>query len=132
MTGLRFGTARARWVIAAAALGSGIAFLDSTVVNVALPAIRSDLHMGVAGLQWTLDGYLVTLTALLLLGGSLGDVAGRRRVFVGGLLAFATASVFCGTAPNSGALIAARAIQGAAAAFLIPGSLAIVSASFHP
>jgi EmrB/QacA subfamily drug resistance transporter len=132
MNELRFGTARARWVIAAAALGSGIAFLDSTVVNVALPAIRADLHMGVAGLQWTLDGYLVTLTALLLLGGSLGDVAGRRRVFVGGLVAFGTASVLCGIAPNAGALIAARVIQGAAAAFLIPGSLAIVSASFHP
>jgi EmrB/QacA subfamily drug resistance transporter len=132
MTDLRFGTARARWVIAAAALGSGIAFLDGTVVNVALPAIRTDLHMGVAGLQWTLDGYLVTLTALLLLGGSLGDVLGRRRVFVGGLVAFACASVVCGIAPNAGALVAARALQGAAAAFLIPGSLAIVSSTFHP
>src|SRR5712692_2020290 len=98
---LRFGTNRANWVIAAAVLGSGIAFLDSTVVNVALPTIRADLHLGVAGLQWTLDAYLVTLTSLLLLGGSLGDIVGRRRVFVGGLLAFAVASVSCGLSPNA-------------------------------
>jgi EmrB/QacA subfamily drug resistance transporter len=129
---LRYGTPAGRWVVAAAVLGSGIAFLDGTVVNVALPAIRSDLEMSVAGLQWTLDAYLVTLSALLLLGGNLGDVAGRRRVFIGGLAGFVVASLLCGIAPNTGALIAARALQGAAGAFLVPGSLAIISATFHP
>jgi EmrB/QacA subfamily drug resistance transporter len=129
---VRFGTAEGRWVIAAAVLGSGIAFLDSTVVNVALPAMRADLHLSVTGLQWTVDAYLVTLSALLLFGGSLGDVVGLRRVFVAGLVGFVVASLFCGLAPSSGVLIAARALQGAAAAFLVPGSLAIVSATFHP
>lgn len=129
---VRFGTPAGRWVIAAAVLGSAIAFLDSTVVNVALPAIKADLHMGVAGLQWTVDAYLVTLSSLLLFGGSLGDVVGLRRVFVGGLVAFVVASLLCGIAPSAGALIGARALQGAAAAFLVPGSLAIVSSTFHP
>lgn len=129
---VRLDTAEGRWVIAAAVLGSGIAFLDSTVVNVALPAIRADLHLSVAGLQWTVDAYLVTLSALLLFGGSLGDVVGLRRVFVAGLVGFVVASLLCGLAPSSGALIAARALQGAAAAFLVPGSLAIVSTTFHP
>ena len=85
----------ARWVIAATVLGSGVAFLDGTVVNVALPAIGRDLHTDVAGLQWTLDAYLVTLTALLLFGGALGDRFGRKRVFIGGLVAFTVASVGC-------------------------------------
>lgn len=119
-------------MIAATVLGSGVAFLDSTVVNVAVPTIGRDLRAGVSGLQWTLDAYLVTLTALLLLGGSLGDRLGRRRVFVGGLVGFAFTSVACGMAPGIGALIAARALQGVAAAFLVPSSLAIISASFHP
>ena len=109
-----------------------MAFLDGTVVNVALPAIRSDLGMDTTGLQWTVDAYLVTLSALVLLGGSLGDLAGRRRMFVAGLVGFVGASLLCGLAPNAGALIAARALQGAAAAFLVPGSLALISASFHP
>jgi EmrB/QacA subfamily drug resistance transporter len=129
---IRYGTPAGRWVVASAVLGSGIVFLDGTIVNVALPAIRADLEMSVAGLQWTLDGYLVTLSALLLLGGNIGDVFGRRRVFVGGLAGFVVASLLCGIAPNSGLLIAARALQGAAGAFLVPGSLAIISASFHP
>jgi EmrB/QacA subfamily drug resistance transporter len=109
-----------------------MAFLDGTVVNVALPAIRADLGMGTTGLQWTVDAYLVTLSALVLLGGSLGDLAGRRRMFVAGLGGFVGASFLCGLAPNAGALIAARTVQGAAAAFLVPGSLALISASFHP
>src|SRR5688500_18546564 len=88
---VRAGTARARWVIAATVLGSGVAFLDGTVVNVALPAISEDLDTGIAGLQWTMDAYLVTLSALLLLGGSLGDRFGRRRMFVAGLAAFVAA-----------------------------------------
>src|ERR1700712_5331890 len=126
------GTATGRWVIAATVLGSGVAFLDGTVVNVALPTIGHDLGAGLTGLQWILDGYLVTLSALLLLGGSLGDLFGRRRTFVIGLAGFTVASAVCGLAPNTGALIGARAVQGAAAALLVPGSLALISASFHP
>jgi EmrB/QacA subfamily drug resistance transporter len=129
--GIRFGTPRGRWVIAATVLGSGIAFLDSTVVNVALPAIGRDLHTDVAGLQWTVDAYLVTLTALLLLGGSLGDRLGRKRVFVVGLVAFTVASVVCAFAPNAPFLAFARAFQGAGGALLVPGSLAILAAVFH-
>jgi len=130
MATVRFGTARGRWVIAAAVLGSGVAFLDGSVVNVAIPTLRTAMHMDVAQVQWTLDGYLVTLTALLLLGGSLGDILGRRRVFVAGLIGFAAASCVCGIAPNAITLIGARAVQGAAGAFLLPGSLAIISATF--
>jgi EmrB/QacA subfamily drug resistance transporter len=126
-----FGTARGRWVILAAILGSGIAFLDSTVVNVALPHISDDLGGGLSGLQWTLDSYLLTLSALLLLGGALGDEYGRRRMFVVGLVWFTVASVLCGIAPNIGALIAARALQGAGGALLVPGSLALITASFR-
>ncbi|MGZ4729087.1 MAG: MFS transporter, partial [Acidimicrobiales bacterium] len=129
---IRYGTAAARWLIAATVAGSGIAFLDSTVVNVALPHISDDLGGGLAGLQWTLDAYLVTLTSMLLLGGSLGDLYGRRRVFVIGLIGFSGASLLCGLAPTIGVLIAARALQGAAGALLVPSSLAIISASFHP
>ncbi|HEX2049729.1 MAG TPA: DHA2 family efflux MFS transporter permease subunit [Actinomycetota bacterium] len=129
---LRYGTPAARWTIVATVLGSGIAFLDSTVVNVALPAIERDLDAGMSGLQWTIDSYLVALGALLLLGGSLGDLFGRRLVFVAGLVAFGVASAACALAPSVGALVAARAAQGAAAAMLVPGSLAILSASFHP
>jgi EmrB/QacA subfamily drug resistance transporter len=127
---LRLGTAPGRWVVAATVLGSGIAFLDGTVVNVALPAIARDLDTDVSGLQWTVDAYLVTLTALLLLGGSIGDRYGRRRVFVGGLIAFTVASVACALAPDATSLAIARAIQGAGGAFLVPGSLAILGASF--
>jgi EmrB/QacA subfamily drug resistance transporter len=129
---IRFGTAAARWVVAATVLGSGIAFLDGTVVNVALPTIGHDLHAGMRDLQWILDGYLVTLSALLLLGGSLGDLYGRKRGFLTGLVGFSVASAICGFAPNTEVLIAARAVQGAGAALLVPGSLALISASFHP
>ncbi len=129
---LRTGTAAGRWVIAATVLGSGIAFLDGSVVNVALPTIGRDLDTDLAGLQWILDGYLVTLTGLLLLGGSLGDRYGRRRMFVIGLVAFTVASVLCAFAPTAALLTLARALQGAGGALLVPGSLAIISASFHP
>jgi EmrB/QacA subfamily drug resistance transporter len=128
---VELGTARGRWVITAAVLGSGIAFLDSTVVNVALPHIGADLGGGLSGLQWTLDGYLLTLSALLLLGGALGDEYGRKRMFVIGLVWFTAASVLCGLAPSIGALIAARALQGAGGALLVPGSLALITASFR-
>ena len=128
---VEFGTARGRWVILAAILGSGIAFLDSTVVNVALPHISDDLGGGLSGLQWTLDAYLLTLSALLLLGGALGDEYGRRRLFVFGLIWFTVASVLCGIAPSIGALIAARALQGVGGAMLVPGSLSLITASFR-
>jgi EmrB/QacA subfamily drug resistance transporter len=127
---IRFGTPAARWVLAATVLGSGIAFLDGTVVNVALPSISRDLHTDIAGLQWTLDAYLVTLTSFLLLGGALGDRLGRKRVFMGGLIAFTAASVACALAPSVGFLVLARAVQGAGGAFLVPGSLAILASSF--
>ena len=118
-----------RWLVAATALGSGIAFLDGTVVNVALPAIGRDLGGGLATQQWVLDGYLLTLGALLLLGGSLGDRYGRRRMFLVGLAAFSLASLACAVAPTSGALIAARLVQGVGAAALVPGSLALIDAT---
>jgi len=130
--GVRMGTPAARWVIAATVLGSGIAFLDGTVVNVALPAIGRELHAGVAGLQWTLDSYLITLTALMLVGGSLGDLFGRRRIFVAGLLGFGALSALSAAAPTVGVLVAARAAQGVAGALLVPSSLSIISATFAP
>jgi EmrB/QacA subfamily drug resistance transporter len=122
----------ARAALVAATLGSGVAFLDGTVVNVALPTIGDDLDAGLAGLQWILDGYLVTLTALLLLGGSLGDRFGRRRVFAIGVGLFTTASVLCGSAPTTEALVAARGLQGVGGALLVPGSLALLTATVAP
>jgi len=128
--GIRTGTGAGRWVLAAAVLGSGVAFLDSTVVNAALPAIAQDFGAGLADLQWVLTGYLLTLGALIVIGGSLGDRFGRRRVFEIGLVGFGLSSLVCGLAPSVDTLIAARAVQGIAGALLVPGSLAIVSASF--
>lgn len=113
-------------------LGSGIAFLDATVVNVALPAIGADLGGGLSGLQWVLDAYLVTLTALVLLGGLLGDRYGRRRLFLAGVCGFTVASLLCGVAPNITTLVLARALQGVGAALLVPGSLALLTAAIHP
>ncbi|HVF15220.1 MAG TPA: MFS transporter [Acidimicrobiales bacterium] len=129
---VRFGTATGRWVIGATVLGSGMAFLDGTVVNVALPAIADDLDAGLSGLQWTLDAYLVTLASLLLLGGALGDEYGRRRVYLLGMGAFTVASLLCAVAPDIRLLIAARALQGVGAAMLVPGSLSILTSTFHP
>lgn len=129
---IRFTDPAARWIVGATVLGSGIAFLDSTVVNVALPAIENDLGGGLVGQQWTVDAYLLTLGALILLGGSLGDLYGRRKMFTSGLVGFAVASALCGLAPSIEVLIAARALQGVAAALLTPGSLAIIQASFAP
>ena len=124
------GTPVGRGILAATVLGSGIAFLDSTVVNVALPAIAEDLDTDTAALQWTVDAYLVTLTALLLLGGAVGDRYGRRKTFIAGLIAFTVASVACAAAPTSGVLAIGRAVQGVGGAFLVPGSLAIIGATF--
>ena len=129
---MRLRTPTARWTIAATVLGSGMAFLDGTVVNVALPSISEDLGTSVSGLQWVVNSYLVTLSALLLLGGTLGDRYGHRNVFVAGAAIFTTASVLCGLAPTSDFLIAARAVQGAGGALLVPGSLAIIAATFDP
>jgi EmrB/QacA subfamily drug resistance transporter len=129
---VRLGTPTARWILLAAILGSGLAGIDATVVNVALPAIGRDLHAGFDGLQWTITGYTLTLASFILLGGSLGDRFGRRRVFVVGVAWFAIASAACAVAPNIGTLVAARAVQGIGGALLTPGSLAMISASFVP
>jgi EmrB/QacA subfamily drug resistance transporter len=129
---LSFGTARGRWVIAATVLGSGIAGLDATVVGIALPTIGRAFHSGVGTLQWVVSGYSLTLAAFLLLGGSLGDRLGRRRIFSIGIIWFALASMLCGIAPNAGVLIAARVLQGVGGALLAPASLAILQASFRP
>ncbi|MGY2084237.1 MFS transporter [Blastococcus sp. SYSU DS0539] len=128
--GLRMGTPQGRWVLLATVLGSGVAMLDATVVNVALERIGSDLDADFAGLQWTVNAYTLTLAALILLGGSLSDRFGRRRVFIVGVVWFAAASALCGLAPDIGTLVAARALQGVGGALLTPGSLAIISASF--
>jgi EmrB/QacA subfamily drug resistance transporter len=124
------GTARARWVLLTTVLGSSLAMLDATVVNVALERIGRDLDADFAGLQWTVNAYTLTLAALILLGGSLGDRFGRRRVFVIGVVWFALASLLCGLAPDIRTLVAARALQGVGGALLTPGSLAIISAAF--
>ncbi|WP_188186775.1 MFS transporter [Nonomuraea sp. SYSU D8015] len=127
---LEFTSARGRWVLVATVLGSGLAMLDSTVVNVALPFLGRELDAGMDGLQWTINAYTLTLAGLILLGGSLGDRYGRRRVFLVGTVWFAVASALCGLAPNIEFLIAARALQGIGGALLTPGSLAIIQASF--
>jgi EmrB/QacA subfamily drug resistance transporter len=130
--GLRFASAGGRWALLATVLGSAVVMLDGTVVNVALPSMGRELGAGVDGLQWTVSGYMLTLSSLILLGGSLGDRFGRRRLFVLGVIWFAGASLLCGVAPNLQLLIAARVLQGIGGAMLTPGSLAILQASFHP
>src|SRR5690242_20025138 len=109
-----------------------MAFLDSTVVTIALPAIGKDLGAGAADLQWVVNAYTLTLAGFILLGGSLGDRLGRRRVFLIGVVSFTVASVLCGLAVNTAMLIGARALQGVGGALLTPGSLAILQASFSP
>ncbi|WP_433256256.1 MFS transporter [Streptosporangium sp. CA-135522] len=127
---IRLDSARGRWVLLTTVLGSGMALLDGTVVNVALPALGESLDADMAGLQWTVNAYTLTLAGLILLGGSLGDRYGRRKVFLIGVAWFALASALCGLAPNVEMLIAARALQGVGGALLTPGSLAIIQASF--
>ena len=125
-------SARGRWVIAATVLGSGMALLDSTVVGIALPSINRSFHGGVGSLQWVVTGYLLTLAAFLLLGGSLGDHFGRRRIFLIGTVWFALSSAACGLAPSTGLLVTARVVQGVGFALMAPASLAIIQASFRP
>ncbi|MDX6498054.1 MAG: hypothetical protein QOG23_1314 [Blastocatellia bacterium] len=124
------GKARSRWILAATILGSSMVFIDGTVVNVALPALQAKLNATSVDVQWVVESYALFLAALLLLGGSLGDHFGRRRIYAIGVVLFALASVWCGLAPNILQLIVARAVQGIGGAMLVPGSLAIISASF--
>jgi EmrB/QacA subfamily drug resistance transporter len=127
---LQVSSARGRWVLLATVLGSSMVLLDSTVVNVALPTIGRHLNASLAELQWTVNGYTLSLAGLILLGGSLGDRVGRRRVFLAGVIWFALASALCGAAPSIDVLIGARVLQGVGGALLTPGSLAIIQASF--
>ncbi|WNM29105.1 MFS transporter [Streptomyces sp. Li-HN-5-11] len=132
MPDVRLASPQGRWILLTTVLGSSMALLDSTVVNVALPRIGHDLNASLTALQWTVNAYMVTLAGLILLGGSLGDRYGRRRIFVIGVVWFAAASLLCGLAPTPGVLIAARALQGIGGALLTPGSLALIQASFRP
>jgi EmrB/QacA subfamily drug resistance transporter len=122
--------ARKRWVLAASILGSSLAFIDGTVVNVALPAIQRDLHASLREAQWVVESYALLLAALLLVGGTLGDRLGRKKMFEAGVLVFAAASVACALSQDPAQLIAARAVQGLGGALLVPGSLALISANF--
>lgn len=131
MAGVELSTRTGRGIVAAAVLGSGMAFLDGTIVNVALVRIGTDLDASLADLQWVSNGYLLSLASLILLGGSLGDRFGRRRIFVLGVVGFAVASAICGAAPTPGLLIAARVLQGVAGAMLTPGSLSMIEASIR-
>src|SRR3989440_2728564 len=118
------------WVLVATILGSSMAFIDGSVVNVALPVIQRDLNATTSDLQWIVEAYSLFLAALILVGGSLGDHFGRRRIFAIGIAIFTLSSIWCGLSPNVLQLILARAVQGIGGALLVPGSLAIISASF--
>src|SRR5207247_9930136 len=119
-----------RWTLAATIIGSSMTFVDATVVNVALPALQRDLGATITDVQWVIEAYALFLGGLILVGGSLGDQFGRKRTFLAGVILFSAASIACGLAGSTRALIVARAAQGAGAAFLVPGSLAIISATF--
>ena len=130
MSALALGSSGGRRTLAASIVGSGAVFLEGTVVNVALPAIARDLGLGLEGVQWVINAYLLALGALTLLGGALGDRHGRRKLFVVGAVAFAVATVGCSLAPSSPSLLALRFVQGSAGAMLVPNSLAMLEASF--
>lgn len=130
MAPLRWGQPQARWVVAATVLGASLTFIDATVVNLALPHLAADLGAGSEALTWVVNGYTLTLAALVLLGGAMGDRFGRRRMYLTGIIGFAVASGICGVAPNVSTLVAARAVQGVAAALLTPGSLSLLQATF--
>src|SRR5947208_3662602 len=127
----RCAKAQRRWTLAATILGSSMVFIDGTVVNVSLPALQSTLNASVTDVQWVIEAYTLFLAALLLLGGSLGDRYGRKKIYAIGVTVFAVASVWCGLAPSIHQLIVARAAQGVGGALLVPGSLAIISATFN-
>ena len=126
----RAAPANGPWILAATILGSSMAFIDGTVVNVALPALQAALHANIADVQWVVESYALFLASLLLIGGSLGDLYGRRKVFLVGVTLFSAASAWCGLAPNIEQLIVARGLQGIGGALLVPGSLALISAVF--
>src|SRR5260370_14988383 len=130
--GTRSGIDTGACVLTVAILGSSMAFIDGTVVNVALPALQSDLHATIAQVQWVVESYALFLAALLLTGGSLGDIYGRRKVFSAGVALFAIASAWCGLAPNATNLIISPCLQGVGAALLVPRSLALISVAFAP
>src|SRR4029077_3399486 len=123
-------TASRRWTLVATIIGSSLTFIDATVVNVALPALQADLRATITDVQWVIEAYALFLGALILVGGSLGDQFGRKRVFLLGVVFFTAASIACGVATSPGLLIVGRALQGIGAAFLVPGSLSIISATF--
>lgn len=129
---MRLDSAQGRWLVAAMVLASGMAFLDGSIVGLALPAIDRDLDVGLVGLQWIVTGYTLALASLILVAGSLGDHLGRRRVFVVGVVWFGVSSVLCAVAPTGEVLVAARVLQGVGGALLTPGSLAIISAAIDP
>src|SRR5437867_1301702 len=126
----RAATTNGPWILAATILSSSMAFIDGTVVNVALPALQSALRANISDVQWVVESYALFLAALLLIGGSLGDQYGRRKIFVVGVVLFSVSSAWCGLAPNIRQLIVARGLQGIGAALLVPGSLALISANF--
>src|ERR1700749_1414136 len=128
--GIAVGSARGRWVLVAAVLGSGIAGIDSSVMNVALPIIGRDLSADFSQLQWTVTGYTLSLAALILLAGALGDHFGRRRIFLLGVVGVVAASVLRGGAPGLNAPLMSRVLQGVGGALMIPASLAIIHSSF--
>ncbi len=123
-------TTSKRMTLIAMIMASGIVFLDGTVINVAGPAIEKDLKLGLAGLQWVVNGYTLTLASFIILGGSLGDIYGRKRIMLGGMIGFGITSMICGLAPGAELLIAARVFQGVAGAFIVPGSLAVITAVY--
>ena len=123
-------TSNGVWILTATILGSSLAFIDGSVVNIALPALQSALHATISDVQWVVESYALLLASLLLVGGSLGDLYGRRKIFVCGVILFAFGSAWCGLAASIAPLIVARGVQGIGAALLVPGSLALISASF--
>src|SRR5215467_10144296 len=122
--------ARRTWVLIAAVLGSTLAYIDESVVNVALPTLESDLHATLAAMQWVINAYTLCMSALLLIGGAAADQFGRRRIFIIGVLVFAAASLGSGLAPQVNILIGARALQGVGAALLVPCALALIGAAY--
>lgn len=125
-------TKRQMFVLLATIIGSGVVLLDGTIINLALPALSKDLGVSFSGLQWVVDGYLLSLSALMLLGGSLGDILGRKKVYIVGLVGFGVSSILCGLAPDTTFLIIARILQGVFGALVVPGALAIINTNFEP